>query len=94
MSEIPMVKVLGDALRGRVFYELIKRVPQVADQVASDQAAAANAQSIAAAQMPQGGDVASVSGVAEPGMNLASSLEQTLGTAVPGGRSPVGGVRV
>lgn len=98
MSEIPMVKVLGDALRGRVFYELIKRVPQVADQLAGDmatsasQAAAANAQSIGAAQMPQGGEVAGAAGIVQPGMNMSSSVEQTLGTAVPGGRAPLGGV--
>ena len=97
MSEIPMVKVLGDALRGRVFYELINRVPQVADQMATDMAMQAQqsaVQGMTSQQAPMGGSVTEPAGMAVPGMGMASSIEQTLGTNVPGGRAPMGGVSV
>ena len=98
MSEIPMVKVLGDALRGRVFYELINRIPQVADQMASDMATQAQQQTAMQGmnqqQAPMGGSVTEPAGMQVPGMGMASSLEQTLGTNVPGGRAPTGGVSV
>ena len=79
-GEIPLVKVLGDSLRGRIYYELIARVPQVADQVANDMAMQS--------QQPAGGDVMGAAGMGMPGMGMNETLQGQLGSNIPGGMAP------
>lgn len=79
-GELPMVKIIGDGIRGRVFYELIQKAPHYAEQVSRDLAAQA--------QAPMGGDVAGAAGIVEPGMGMAPTLPDQLGAGTPGGMAP------
>ena len=81
-GEIPMVKIIGDGVRGRVFYQLIQQSPHFANQVAQDMATNAQMQQAAQANVMQ------PAGMGVPGMGMATTVEQQLGTNVPGGQAP------
>lgn len=88
----PMVQIIGDAVRGRVHYELIQQNDTYAIGVAKQMVAQAQMQQQAAQMaqqqsMPDGsGNVAEAAGAAVPGMGMANSLQQQLGPNVPGGQ--------
>lgn len=79
-GEMPIFKLIGDALRGRLHYELIQRSPNYA---------IAQAEMIAAqATAPQTGNVMEAAGIRMPGMGLADTLQQQTGAASPAPPTP------
>jgi hypothetical protein len=89
-----IIQIVSDGVRGQIHYALMEASPNYAIAQAEQAAAQAQAQLMAQeqGQVPgesaETGNVAEAAGVREPGMGMASSIEQTLGTGVPGAMAP------
>lgn len=90
-----IIQIVSDGVRGQIHYALMEASPNYAIAQAEQAAAQAQAQLMAqegaaptSAESAQVGNVAEAAGVREPGMGMATTIEQTLGTSVPGAMAP------
>lgn len=83
-GELPIFKLIGDGIRGRLHTELIQRSPNYAIAQAQAIAAQAQAASMQNATMPdENGNVMEPMGMGLPGLGMAPTLEGQIGTNRP-----------